>query len=241
MAGTIARRAAVGLLLAATACGGGSDSGDGADGAEEEEEETTEAPRETRPRPTAPAGTAPPAATSTDLLDRLPKAGDIGPLQLGIPAVAAIRSIALEFPADPTGPCGTALTPVTLDGAAGRTYDTVSGRIVGIGIPRTPSTDTFLAENLADLTPGCPSHSTTLSDGTELTLSAPEPIDISAISSEGLAWVSTIEAPTPEQYRATVLLQATDLTTIVTLVSPEPIEPTLVEAIATVWTEAAAA
>jgi hypothetical protein len=239
MAGAIARRAAVGLLLAATACGGGSGSGDDADGADEETE-SAEAPRETRPRPTAPAGTAPPLATSTDLLDRLPKAADIGPLQLGIPAVAAIRSIALEFPADPTGPCGTALTPVTLDGAAGRTYDTVSGRIVGIGIPRTPSTDTFVEENLADLTAGCASHSTTLSDGTELTLSAPEPVDISAISPEGLAWVSTIEAPTPEQYKATVVLQAADLTMIVTMVSPEPIEPTLVETIATVWTEAAA-
>jgi hypothetical protein len=55
-----------------------------------------------------------------------------------------------------------------------------------------------------------------------------------------LAWVSTIEAPTPEQYKATVVLQAADLTMIVTMVSPEPIEPTLVETIATVWTEAAA-
>ena len=155
--------------------------------------------------------------------------------------MAAIRSIALEFDADPTGPCGAALTPLTLDGAAGRTYDTVKGRIVGIGIPRDAATDTFVEENLADLTAGCPSHTTTLSDGSELTLSAPEAVDISAIAPDGLAWISTVEAPTPGQHRATVLLPAPDLTMIVTMTSPEPVDPALIEAIATVWTEAAAA
>jgi hypothetical protein len=241
MGAKFARRATLGLMFALAACGGsGSDDGDGDGDANAEESESSDAPRATIPRPTAPAGTAAPAATTTDLLDRLPKAADIGPLQLGIPAVAAIRSIALEFDADPSGPCGAALTPLTLDGAAGRTYDTVKGRIVGIGIPRSAATDTFVAENTADLTAGCPSHTTTLSTGDEQTLSAPEVIDISAIAPDGIAWTAAIEAPEPG-HKATVLLQATDLTVVVSMTSPEPIEPTLIEAIATVWTEAAAA
>ena len=239
MSATITRRAAVGLLFAAAACGGGSGSDD--EGAADDDAETTaDAPVATRPKPTAPSGTAAPASTTSDLLDRLPKAGDIGPLQLGIPAVAAIRSMALEFGSDPKGPCGATLTPLALEGAAGRTYDTVNGRIVGIGVVRDAATDAFVAENLADLTAGCPSHTTTLSDGSELTLSAPEAVDISAISPEGVAWTSTIEQPAPEQYKATVLLQPTDLTMIVTMTSPKPIDAATVETIATIWTESAA-
>jgi hypothetical protein len=238
-AATITRRAAVGLLFAAAACGGGSGSDDGG-AAEDDAETSAEAPVATRPKPTAPSGTAAPASTTTDLLDRLPKAGDIGPLQLGIPSVAAIRSIALEFGSDPKGPCGATLTPLTLEGAAGRTYDMVNARIVGIGLIRDAATDTFVAENMADLTAGCPSHTTTLSDGSELTLSAPEAVDISAIAPEGLAWMSTIEQPAPEQHKATVVLPVTDLTIIVTMTSAEPIDPALLETIATIWTESAA-
>lgn len=233
--------ATLALLFAVAGCGGGGSDGGGGGGGDAETEEASEtAPRPTRPRPTAPTGTAPPAATTTDLLDRLPKAGDIGPLQLGIPAVAAIRSIALEFPADPVGPCGAALTPLALDGAAGRTYDTVKGRIIGIGVPRSAATDTFVEENRADLTAGCASHTTSLSIGGDVTLGAPEEVDISAAAPDSLAWISPVEAPEPG-HKATVLVQADDLTMIVVMTSPEPIEPTLLETIATVWTEAAVA
>ncbi len=138
----------------------------------------------------------PPAATTTDLLDLLPKAADIGPLELGIPAIAAIRSMASEVSPDPTGPCGASVPAPTLEGAAGRTYDTVKGRITAIVVPRDATLDEYVEANRADLTEGCPSHTTTLPDGTELTLSAPTIVDVSATVPDGFAWVSTVEAPT---------------------------------------------
>ena len=221
MGATFARRAGVVagtvMTLVMSACGGGSGSDDDAAAAEES---SSEAPRQTLPKPTAPAGTAPPAATSSDLLDLLPKAKDIGALQLGIPAVAAIRSMAAEFPAETAGPCGGTLTPLDLEGAAGRTYDTVKGRIYGIGLARTPETETFVSENLADLDAGC--------TGLEI-------VDISAVSPDGAAWITPADAGS----KAIVLLQTAELTIIVSFTSPEPIDAALVQSIATVWNDVA--
>jgi hypothetical protein len=224
----------VGVVMAlAAGCGGGSDSDDASpDG---ETETTEQAPRTTRPRPTAPAGTAPPAATTTELLDLLPKAGDIGPLQLGIPAVAAIRSMAVEVSQDPTGPCGAALDPLTLEGAAGRTYDTVKGRIVGIAVPRDAAVDAYIEANRGDLTDGCASHTTTTADGGTQTLSAPAIVDVSATAPDGIAWISTIEDPAGAGERTTLILPTDGVALIVTLNSPEAIDPALVQTMAEVW------
>jgi hypothetical protein len=229
--------AIVGLLFAATACGSsGSD-----DGEADDQAETTEvAPVVTRPRPTAPTGTAAPAATTTDLLNLIPKAGDIGPLQLGIPAVAAIRSMAAEVSTDPTGPCGAAVAAPTLEGAAGRTYDTVKGRIVAIVVPRGPDIDSYVEANRADLTEGCASHTTTAANGSEQTLSGPTSVDVSATAPDGIAWVSTIEQPGPGS-KTTLLLPNDELTVMVTMSSPEPIDPAFVQLLAEVYTSKLAA
>lgn len=222
MGATFARRASVVaatvMTLALSACGGsGSDDDAAAD------ESSSEAPQQTAPKPTAPAGTAPPASTSSDLLNLLPKAKDIGDLQLGIPAVAAIRSMENEFPAETAGPCGGTLTPLDLTGAAGRTYDTVKGRIYGIGLARTPETDAFVTENVSDLTADC--------------VTGLEIVDIAAISPDGAAWIIPVDASS----KAIVLLQTPDLTIIVSFTSPEPIDPALVQTIATVWNDVATA
>ncbi|HZB42851.1 MAG TPA: hypothetical protein VE487_17890 [Ilumatobacter sp.] len=217
------------LALGSAACGGGDD-----DDAAGDEDTTAETVRVTPPPPTAPAGTAAPAATTTDLLNRLAKAGDIGDLQLGIPAVAAIRILSVEVPQDPTGPCGAAIEPLTLEGGAGRTYDTVKGRIIGVVVPRDPTVDAWIEANRADLTAGCPSHETTIGADT-VTLSAPEPVDISATTPEGVAWVSTIEQPPDGGQRAVLILPTTDLVVVVTMTSPEPIEPAFVQTMADVW------
>ncbi len=226
------QRAAIGVLFAAAACGG-SGSGDASPG--DQSEATADAPAVTRPRPTAPSGTAPPAATTTDLLDLLPKAADIGPLELGIPAIAAIRSMASEVSPDPTGPCGASVPAPTLEGAAGRTYDTVKGRITAIVVPRDASLDEYVEANRADLTEGCPSHTTTIADGTEQTLSTPTIVDVSATVPDGFAWVSTVEAPTAGA-RATLMLPTPELTVIVTMRSEEPIDPAFVQQMAEVYT-----
>ncbi|HZI45861.1 MAG TPA: hypothetical protein VFD53_11600 [Ilumatobacter sp.] len=220
----------IALLLAATACGGGGDDDDGA----ADENSTVETVRPTPPRPTTPAGTAAPAATTTELLNLLAKAGDIGDLQLGIPAVAAIRILSIEVPQDPTGPCGAPIEPLTLEGGAGRTYDTVKGRIIGIIVSRDPAVDAWVEANRADLTAGCPSHETTLG-GQPVTLSSPEPVDISATTPDGVAWVSTIEQPPDGGHHAVVILPTDDLVVIVTMTSPEPIEPAFVQTIADIW------
>jgi hypothetical protein len=217
------------LALGSAACGGGDD-----DDAAGDEETTVETVRATPPPPTAPAGTAPPAATTTDLLNKLAKAADIGELQLGIPAVAAIRILSVEVPQDPTGPCGAPIEPLTLEGGAGRTYDTVKGRIIGVVVPRDPTVDAWIEANSADLTAGCPSHETTIGADT-VTLSAPEPVDISATTPEGVAWVSTIEQPPDGGQRAVLILPTTDLVVVVTMTSPEPIEPAFVQTMAEVW------
>lgn len=232
----LASGAVIGLMAVIGACGGGDDddanAGDDGGGAEETADDT---PVVTRPRPTTPAGTAPPAATTTELLELLPKAGDIGPLQLGIPSVAAIRSMTAEVSQDPTGPCGAPLEPLTLDGAAGRTYDTIKGRIIGIIVPRDAAVDAHVEAAAADLTEGCASHATTARDGSEITLSGPAPVDISATAPDGVAWIATVEQPADGGSQATVILPAGDNTVVVTMVSPEAIDPALVQAIAEVW------
>jgi hypothetical protein len=228
----IARFTVLGLLFTAAACGGGSGSDGGADATDDES--SVEAPIVTRPKPTAPAGTAAPAATTTDLLDLLPKAGDIGSLELGIPAVAAIRIMAVEVTPDPTGPCGAALTLPPLEGGAGRTYDSVQGRITGVILPPSPEVDAYVAANSADLTEGCPPHTTTLADGTEITLSTPEAVDISATNPDGVAWIATVEGPEPAT-RATVMLPTPEGTVIVWANSIEPIDAAFVQTVADVW------
>jgi hypothetical protein len=220
----------IALVLVGAACGGGGDDDDGA----ADETSTVETVRPTPPRPTTPAGTAAPAATTTELLNRLAKAGDIGTLQLGIPAVAAIRILSIEVPQDATGPCGAPIEPLTLEGGAGRTYDTNIGRIIGVIVPRDPAVDAWVEANRADLTAGCPSHDTTLG-GDAVTLSAPEPVDISATAPDGVAWVSTIEQPPDGGHHAVVILPTETDVVIVTMTSPEPIEPEFVQTIAEIW------
>jgi hypothetical protein len=222
--------ALVALVVSGAACGGGGDD----DGAGAGADETTQAPRATPPPPTAPAGTAPPAATTTDLLNKLAKAGDIGVLQVGIPAVAAIRVLSVEVPQDATGPCGAPIEPLTLEGGAGRTYDTNRGRIIGVVVPRDATVDAWVEANRADLTAGCPSHEATIGADT-VTFSSPEPVDISATVPEGVAWVSTIEQPPDGGSRAVLILPTPDLVVIVTMRSPEPIEPAFVQQMADVW------
>jgi hypothetical protein len=225
------------LLAGIAACGGSGDDDDGAAG----DEATADAPRATPPPPTAAAGTAPPVATTTDLLNLLPKAADIGPLQLGIPAVAAIRSMAAEVKQDPTGPCGAALEALTLEGAAGRTYETVNGRIVGIIVPRDAAVDAYVEANRADLTAGCPSHTTTAADGTEITLSTPEAVDVSATVPEGVAWISNVEQPADGGAHATVLLPVGDNALLVTMSSTQPLDAAFVQTMAEVWSAKATA
>jgi hypothetical protein len=220
----------IAVVLVGAACGGGGDDDDGA----ADETSTVETVRPTPPRPTTPAGTAAPAATTTELLNRLAKAGDIGTLQLGIPAVAAIRILSIEVPQDATGPCGAPIEPLTLEGGAGRTYDTNIGRIIGVIVPRDPAVDAWVEANRADLTAGCPSHDTTLG-GDAVTLSAPEPVDISATAPDGVAWVSTIEQPPDGGHHAVVILPTETDVVIVTMTSPEPIEPEFVQTIAEIW------
>lgn len=220
------------LALAAAGCGGGG--GDDDDNAAADESSTVETVRPTPPPPTAPAGTAAPAATTTELLNRLAKAGDIGKLQLGIPAVAAIRILSVEVPQDATGPCGAPIEPLTLEGGAGRTYDTNAGRIIGVIVPRDPAVDAWVEANKADLTAGCASHETTLG-GDAVTLSAPEAVDISATTPDGVAWVSTIEQPPDGGHHAVVILPTDDVVVIVTMTSPDPIDPTFVQTIADIW------
>jgi hypothetical protein len=217
------------LVVAATACGGGGD-----DDAAGDDGSTVETVRPTPPPPTAPSGTAPPAATSTELLNKLAKAGDIGDLQIGIPAVAAIRSMTGEVHQDATGPCGAVIEPLTLEGGAGRTYDTNKGRIVGIVVQRDAAVDAWIEANRADLTAGCPSHETTIGADT-VTLSAPEAVDISATVPDGLAWISTVEQPPDGGQRAVLILPTDDLMVMVTLTSPEPIDPAFVQTMAEIW------
>ena len=220
----------IALVVAATACGGGGDDDDAAG----DDGSTTETVRPTPPPPTAPSGTAPPAATSTELLNKLAKAGDIGDLQIGIPAVAAIRSMTGEVHQDATGPCGAAIEPLTLEGGAGRTYDTNKGRIVGIVVQRDAAVDAWIEANRADLTAGCPSHETTIGADT-MTLSAPEAVDISATVPDGLAWISTVEQPPDGGQRAVLILPTADLMVMVTMTSPEPIDPAFVQTMAEIW------
>ena len=238
--GSVMKRVAVvaALAIAAAACGGGG--GDDDDGAAADDSSTVETVRPTPPPPTAVAGTAPPAATTTDLLNNLPKAGDIGKLQLGIPAVAAIRILSAEVPQSAAGPCGAPLEPLTLEGGAGRTYDIVKGHIVGVVVPRDAAVDAYLEANEADLTAGCPSHETTVG-GTTMTLSAPTPVDISATAPDGVAWISTIENPADGGQRAVLLMPTDTLLSIVILTSPESIDPALVQQMAEVWYTKAAA
>lgn len=226
------------LTIAATACGGG---GGGDDDAAGGDSSTVETVHPTPPPPTAPAGTAPPAATTTDLLKQLPKAADISKLQVGIPAVAAIRILSVEVPQDAAGPCGAAIEPLTLDGGAGRTYDTIKGRIVGVVVPRDATVDAYLEANKADLTEGCPSHDTTVGGAAE-TLSAPTPVDISATTPDGVAWISTVEQPADGGQRAVILMPTDTLLSIVLLSSPDTIDPAMVQQMADIWyTKATAA
>ena len=219
----------VALMAIATACGGGDDDGGGGNAAT-----TVETVHATRPPPTAPSGTAPPAATTTDLLNLLPKAADISKLKLGIPAVAAIRVMAAEVPIEAAGPCGAGVEALVLDGGAGRTYDTNVGHIVGGVVSRTAATDAYLAAVKADLTAGCPSHETTIA-GNTVTLSAPEAVDISATTPDGVAWISTIEQPPNGGQRAVIMMPTDDLLVMVFLTSPDTIDPTFVQTMADVW------
>jgi hypothetical protein len=221
----------IAIVFAAAACGGGGGDDDAGGGGDSSTEETV---RPTPPRPTTPAGTAAPAATTTELLNLLPKAGDIGALQVGIPAVAAIRSMAGEVQQDATGPCGATIDALTLEGAAGRTYDTNKGRIVGVAVPRDPTVDAYFAANSGDLTAGCPSHPTTIGAASE-TLSSPQPVDIGATVPDGVAWISTVEDPADGGQRAVLLLPTDDLALIVTFTSPEPIDPAFVQSMADIW------
>ena len=222
----------VALIAIATACGGGGDDNGGGGG--DDSATTVETVHRTPPPPTAPSGTAPPAATTTDLLNRLPKAGDISKLKLGIPAVAAIRVMAAEVPIEAAGPCGAGVDPLTLDGGAGRTYDTNVGHIVGAVVSQSAVTDAYLAAVKADLTAGCPSHETTIGSNT-VTLSAPAAVDISATTPDGVAWISTVEQPPDGGQRAVILMPTDDLFVMVFLTSPDTIDPTFVQTMADVW------
>jgi hypothetical protein len=218
------------LTIAAAACGGGG----GDDNAGGGDSSTVETVRPTPPPPTAPAGTAAPAATSTDLLKQLPKAGDIGKLKLGIPAVAAIQQLSIEVPQDAAGPCGAAIEPLTLEGGAGRTYDTVKGHIVGVVVPRDPTVDAYLAANKADLTAGCPSHDTTVG-GATMTLGAPTPVDISATTPDGIAWIAPVEQPADGGQRAVIMMPTDTLLSMVIMSSPDTIDPAMVQQMADIW------
>lgn len=220
----------VALMAIATACGGGDDDGGGGGNAAT----TVETVHPTPAPPTAASGTAPPAATTTDLLNKLPKAGDISKLKIGIPAVAAVRVMSAEVPIEAAGPCGAAVDALTLDGGAGRTYDTNVGHIVGAVVPRDAATDAYVAAVKADLTAGCPSHETTIGSNT-VTLSAPAAVDISATTPDGVAWISTVEQPPDGGQRAVILMPTDDLLVMAFLSSPDTIDPTFVQTMADVW------
>jgi len=219
------------LTIAAAACGGGGDDNAGGGGGDSS---TVETVRPTPPPPTAPAGTAAPAATSTELLNKLPKAGDIGKLKLGIPAVAAIQQLSIEVPQDAAGPCGTAIEPLTLEGGAGRQYESVKGHIVGVVVPRDPAVDAYLAANKADLTAGCPSHDTTIGAAAE-TLGTPTAVDISATTPDGVAWIAPVEQPADGGQRAVIMMPTDTLLSIVIMSSPDTIDPALVQQMADIW------
>jgi hypothetical protein len=227
----------VALMAIATACGGGGDDDGGGAG---DAATTVETVHRTPPPPTAPSGTAPPAATTTDLLNRIPKAGDISKLKLGIPAVAAIRVMSAEVPIEAAGPCGAGVDALVLDGGAGRTYDTNVGHIVGAVVSRSPATDAYVAAVKADLTAGCASHETTIA-GATVTLSAPTAVDISATTPDGVAWISTIEQPPDGGQRAVILMPVDDLLVMAFLTSPDTIDPTFVQTMAEVWYDKATA
>lgn len=230
--------AVLGVVLATAACGGSSsDDDDQAEAADSPA--ATAAPAgagDAQPTATLPPAAGPSALDAKALLDRLPKAADIGPLELGIPTVAAIRDVAVEVGQDPKGPCGATLPLPTLDAATGRTYETVKGRIVAVALPRDEAVDAYVEANRSDLTAGCASHTTTAVDGTELTLSAPEPVDVAAAAPGAVAWISTIEQPNPGR-RATVILESSDVAVVVTMNSAEPLDAALVGQIATIWAE----
>jgi hypothetical protein len=221
-------------LLTLAACGGGGGSGSGnAASPDTGTSSGTAAPANTRPPATQAAG--PKGVDPTALLARQPKAADIRPLKLGIPTVAAIGSMGTEVAIDPTGPCGAALTPPPLDAAAGRTYTTVKGEIIGVALPRDATVDAYIAGNSGDLTAGCPSHTTTDANGAELTLSAPETVDISATTADGVAWISTIEGADPPRSRITLLLPTDDAAALVTMVTPEAVDAAFVQQMADIW------
>jgi hypothetical protein len=221
------------LTIAAAGCGGGGGGDAGAAGGGGDSS-TADTVRPTPPPPTAPAGTAAPAATTTDLLNNLPKAADISKLKLGIPAVAAIQQLSAEVPQDSAGPCGAAIEPLTLDGGAGRTYDTVKGHIDGVVVPRDPTVDAYLAANKADLTAGCPSHDTTVG-GAAMTLGTPTAVDISATTPDGVAWIAPIEQPAGGGQRAVIMMPTDTLLSMAILTSPDTIDPAIVQQIADIW------
>lgn len=218
------------LTISASACGGGG----GDDAAAGGDSGTVATTRPKPPPPTAVAGTAAPAPTSSELLNQLPKAADISKLQLGIPAVAAIRVLSVEVPQDTAGPCGAPIEPLTLEGAAGRSYDMVKGHIVGVVVPRDAAVDAYVDAVKADLTEGCPSHDTTIG-GDDVTLSAPSPVDISATAPDGVAWISNVENPAGGGQRAVVMMPTDTLLSVVLMSSPETIDPALVQQMADIW------
>ena len=57
--------------------------------------------------------------------------------------MAAIRIMSAEVPLEAAGPCGAAIDALTLDGGAGRTYDTDVGHIVGVVVPRDAADDAY--------------------------------------------------------------------------------------------------
>lgn len=231
----LAHAAVLGVLLAAAACGGGGDSGNAdADVAGTAAPATGGAPAQTRPPRTEAPVSLPGQLDPEVLLDLLPKAKDVGSLELAIPTVTGLRDMAIAQ-ADSTGPCGAALTWPALDAAAGRQYESVKGRIIALAIPRDEAVDAFVAANLADLTAGCASHTTTGTDGSDLSLSGPEAVDVSATNPEGVAWLSTIEQPAGAGQRAVVMLPSTNVTVLVSMDSIEPIDAAYVQELANVF------
>jgi hypothetical protein len=224
--------AAIGFLFATVACGGGGGGSTPEDGAD-----TTQRPRATSDPNAQPAGTAAPAK-GVALLEFLPVAGDIKPLELGIPTVQAIRDPATALSASPAGPCGAAIAAPPLTEAAGRTYESPVGIVVALALPRGPEVDAFVEGLRADLTDGCAGHSATAPDGSPLTFSSPTTATVT--EADAFAWTSTIEDPAPPKQRATVVVQSETVAVLVHMTG-DVVDPAVAQTISTIWSEKLAA
>jgi hypothetical protein len=229
------RGAALGALLAATACGGGgSDTGDSSPA---EQEPTGAAPATGGDSADDTGATPAPAAPAADMIDHVPKAAGISPLGLGIATVQGLTPGSISDPATEVGPCGAALPALVLDEAAGRRYDTPAGLIVAIALPRGVEYDAHVAAAVADLTAGCTTVTAPSIEGAEFTLGPPEAVELTLTGVEGTAWLAPVTAPSPELKSATIMLASADTAVVITMEIADKLDAALVQQMAEIGAE----